>query len=202
MLLRVESRRDTGRERKMHCISQQVVTHCWGFGSLRVHCLLCCSSSRRTWTYRRPGFFSPHCNLNSHPALCSCRRNWALPVQRQLFAWQRRRKWGEPGKRREKRRKRAKYAEEVFAFVKMCERSCVCTSTRVRVATKASEPELKHRQSMCFNGDYVLTAAPAYVINYSLATTPELSSGLCYYHKPMVSCCFKRQWRGGKSLTL
>lgn len=85
-----------------------------------------------------------------------------------------------------------------FAFVKMCERSCVCTSARVRVATKASEPELKHRQSMCFNGDYVLTAAPAHVINYSLATTPELSSGFCYYHKPMVSCCFKRQWRGEK----
>lgn len=66
---------------------------------------------------------------------------------------------GEPGKRRGKRWKRVKYVEEVFAFVKMCERSCIYTSTRVRVGTKASEPELKYRQSMCFNGDYVLTAA-------------------------------------------
>lgn len=143
----------------MHCISQQVVTHCWGFGSLRVHCLLCCSSSRRTWTYRRPGFFPPRCNLNSHPALCSCRRNWTASCTMTALCMTKEKQMGEPGKRREKRWKRVKYVEEVFAFVKMCERSCICMSTRVRVGTKASEPELKHRQSMCFNGDYVLTAA-------------------------------------------
>lgn len=33
-------------------------------------------------------------------------------------------------------------------------------------------------------------------INYSLASTPELSSGLCYYYRPMVSCQTGRRVKG------
>lgn len=124
----------------MHCISQQVVTHCWGFGSLRVHCLLCCSSSRRTWTYRRPGFFSPRCNLNSHPALCSCRRNWTASCTMTALCMTKEKQMGEPGKRREKRWKRVKYVEEVFAFVKCASvRASACPHVYASVQKPASQ---------------------------------------------------------------